>query len=496
MQQLLDLNRIEDYRLFIKAKGIPRFRCHGRMIEVPDEYAHLLGEAKLGPRGGRPYKPIDGLFDYEADIARLAILKKKFSIFADCGLGKTIMLLEYAKHVAKTLPRDKRLLIVSPLMVVKQTQREAMKWYGKAFPLARIHANELAGWLQGETTHRIGITNYDALTDELSQGRLGGLILDESSSLKSAYGAWARVVLKLGDGLEYKLCCTGTPAPNDRIEFANHAVFMDAFQTVNAFLAKYFVNRGQTGERWELKPHALEPFYRDLSHWCIFLTNPATYGWKDNCENIPPIVVHIHDIDMTTEQREAVMVLTGKLFMDEPGGITKRAKLAQIGKGNLNGTKIDTLKPAYIRALVDSWPDESTIIWCEFNNEQEGMQRTFPEAGSISGDTPIEEREKLIDDFKERRTRILISKPSILGFGLNLQVATRQVFSGLRDSYEKFYQAVKRSNRYGSTLPLNVHLPVTEIERPMIDTVLRKASRIQRDTEEQEAIFKRWRVQA
>jgi len=205
---------------------------------------------------------------------------------------------------------------------------------------------------------------------------------------------------------------------------------------------------------------------------------------------VPPINIHIHDIDLTGEQREAVYGLTGTLFLDSPGGITKRAKLSQIGKGSHNGEDIATLKPACIKKLVQSFGDESTIIWCHFNHEQDGMDRLFPEAASIRGDTKHERREELIAEFKAGKRKVLISKSKVMGFGLNLQVATRQVFSGINDSYESFYQAVKRSNRYGSKLPLNVHIPVTEIERPMIENVLRKASRVQSDTETQERLFK------
>jgi hypothetical protein len=283
------------------------------------------------------------------------------------------------------------------------------------------------------------------------------------------------------------LCGTGTPAPNDRIEYANHAVFLDRARTVNEFLASYFINRGETQNRWELKPHALKPFYRSLADWSIFLTNPATYGWKDNVGTMPPMHIHIDHIELTPEQRKAAQTLTGSLITNNIGGIGDRGKLSQIAKGK-NG--IPTNKPAFIRSMVDSWPDESTIIWCRYNDEQEMMERTFPDAVSISGDTPIEKRREMIRQFKAGEKKVLISKGKILGFGLNLQICTRQIFSGLNDSYEEFYQCVKRSNRIGSTRPLNVHIPVTELEVPFVDNVLRKASRVEADTLEQEALFK------
>ena len=151
---------------------------------------------------------------------------------------------------------------------------------------------------------------------------------------------------------------------------------------------------------------------------------------------------------------------------------------------------METNKPAFIRAQVDSWPDESTIIWCHYNDEQERMEKTFPEAVSITGATKESDREEAIRRFKSGEVKVLITKLKILGFGLNLQVCTRQVFSGLKDSYEEFYQGVKRSNRIGSTKPLNVHIPVTELEYPFVENVLRKAARVEQDTREQEELFK------
>ena len=327
---------------------------------------------------------------------------------------------------------------------------------------------------------------------------LGALILDESSLLKSHYGKWGTKLLELGAGIKWKLCATGTPAPNDRIEYANHAVFMDAFPSVNSFLARFFVNRGQTDNRWEMKPHALRPFYHALSHWSIFVTRPATYGWHDNSDTIPPIHVHEEDVPLTKEQQKLAFHVTGELFASHIGGITNRSVLSQIAKGSHKSKPVPTNKPAHIRRMIERWPDESTIVWCRFNAEQELLYKEFAESpflsrggvASITGATPDAKRQQIVDDFKAGRTRTLVTKPKILGFGLNLQIATRQVFSSCEDSYELFHQAVKRSNRIGSTRPLHVYLPVTDIERMQMENVLRKAKLVQQDTEEQEAIFK------
>ena len=486
MQVNFKTGDMASYRQFLRLKKLPTYSWVGTSAIIPDEYSHLL-DGETTEANEHDIECSEFLFDYQRAIAEMAIRKQKFAVFADCGLGKTAILLEFAKHAAKS---SRKVLIVSPLMVIPQTIDEAAKFY-PGMDIAQINAANLQYWLDSTDSldSQIGITNYEAIREDLTAGQLDALILDESSMLKSHYGAWGTRLIDLGRGLKWKLALTGTPAPNDRIEYANHAVFCDHFRTVNEFLARYFVNRGETQNRWEIKPHALKPFYRDLSHWCIFLTNPATYGWNDNCGTIPPINVHIDYIDLTGEQRKASQSLTGGLFVNNVGGIGSRGKLSQLAKGRLNGADVATNKPEFIRQMVESWPDESTLIWCRYNDEQDAMERVFPDAASIGGDTPQDKRLRLIDEFKRGERRVLISKPKILGFGLNLQIATRQVFSGLQDSYEEFYQAVKRSNRVGSTKPLNVHIPITELEEPMIQTVLEKAKRVQADTEQQEKLF-------
>lgn len=478
----LDAGSVRDYQTFLAVKQLPKYRIVGGTAYFPSEYASIVGMSRVELQ--RPdYEPPSWMWDYQRDIMRIAVAKKKYCVFADCGLGKTPMILEFGRYAQRAT--SKKVLLVSPLMVVGQTCKEHERFFGE--PLRQVTARDLPEWLRTGTG--MAITNYDAITDDLPTCDLGGLVLDESSMLKSHYGAWGTRLIEMGRGVEYKMAATGTPAPNDRIEYANHAVFMDAFPTVNSFLARFFVNRGQTRERWMLKPHALGPFYLALSHWCIFLTNPATYGWKDNCGTIPPIHVHIDDVPLTAEQRTAFMDTYGSMFVNEAGGIGERGKIARLGKGFHNGKKINANKTQFIKDMIASWPDESTIVWCKYNQEQDDICAALPECGNIDGSTPLEERLRIIDGFKSGHIKVLITKTKLLGFGLNLQIATRHVFSGLQDSYEEFYQAVKRSNRYGSTKPLNVHIPITEYERPMVETVMSKAERVQRDTEEQEKMF-------
>jgi len=485
MQITFDPNSVDDYRLFLRAKAVPRFRLAGRAATIPDEHAGSLG---LRPRRAASglYQAPGWAFDYQGAISALSIRKRRFAVFAGCGLGKTIILLEFAFHAAASM-RRRCALVVAPLMVVPQIVQEAFRFYGSP-SVRQVRAHELQAFLDAPDAS-VGVTNYEALTPNLRPGKLGCLVADESSTMKSHYGAWGGRLVRLGKGLEWKLALTGTPAPNDRIEYATHAVFLDQFPTVNAFLAKYFANRGETGERWELKPHALRAFYRDLSHWSIFVNDPATYGWKDNVGSIPPIRVHVHDVPLTQAQRACLPASMG--IGGVSGGMVSRGRLAQLAKGRHEGRAVETAKPGYIRDMVDSWKaQESTLVWCRYNAEQDLMHGTLDGSASVAGGTPDEERRLIVQAFQDGECRTLVTKPRILGFGLNLQAATRQVFSTCHDSYEEYWQAVKRSNRVGSVKPLDVHLPVTEIERPMMENVLRKAARVEADTREQEALFK------
>jgi hypothetical protein len=489
MRLTFDVNSIESYRQFLRVKSLPIYRVRGHWAEFPDEYAGLVCGREAAAVPVLNYDPTPGLFDYQTAISALAIRKRKYCIFARVGLGKTFMFLEYARHVGHVLPADQCVLIVSPPMVIPQTIDECNRFYRGSLSLRHVKANELAAWTQNPDA-RIGITNWEALTDKVQRGRIGCIVADESSVMKSHYGKWGMRLLELGRGLDWKLCCTGTPAPNDRVEFANHAVFMDAFPTVNAFLAKYFVNKGKTGERWEIRPHAVGKFYRDLSHWCIFLENPGTYGWKDNSGPLPPIHVHIEPVPLTPEQQALAYCNTGSLFADKIGGITNRATLAQIAKGTYKKKPVPTNKFEHIRKLVASWPGESTIIWCKYNDEQSRVEAVLPHAASIKGETPYGRRLEMIRDYKSGWQSDLITKPEILGFGQNLQITTRMIFSTCQDSWEDYWQCIGRANRVGSTKPLNVHIPATDIELPMIDTVMAKAKRIEADTKEQEEMFR------
>ncbi len=212
MEMVIDTTKPEHYDAFLRVKQLPSYHFVGHKAIFPDDYANFVTGTKA--RTKIRYKAPSWMFDYQRDILAMAIHRRKFAAFVECGLGKTAILLEFARWAAAELDASRRVLIISPLMVVKQTLGEAAKFFGGTLPIEKVDAANLPAWLRGDGASRIGITNYDALTDDLPQGQLGGLILDESSMLKSHYGKWGTTCIRLGRGLEWKLCCTGTPAPN------------------------------------------------------------------------------------------------------------------------------------------------------------------------------------------------------------------------------------------------------------------------------------------
>ena len=248
MSGIIDTRSIQDYRAFLRIRQLPSYRFRGCVAEYPPEYAAFVSGIDKQPPAPIACDLSPFLFDYQRDITRIALTKRKFAVFADCGLGKTLIFLEWAKHVQAAIGRDRPILIVSPLMVVPQTIAEAERFYGDTLPIQQVRASELADWTQHGDG--IGITNFEALSPDVPRGKLGALVIDESSMLKSHYGKWGAELIRLGGGLDYKLALTGTPAPNDRIEYANHAVFLDVHPTVNSFLARYLLNRGQPEIWW------------------------------------------------------------------------------------------------------------------------------------------------------------------------------------------------------------------------------------------------------
>jgi DNA modification methylase len=431
------------------------------------------------------------LFDYQAWTVKMALDRQRFAIFAMTGMGKTAMQLEWARHVSV----HGRVLIIAPLNICQQTIAECVRWYGDSFVLRDCtDRTDLNKWLiDGEG---VAITNYEKLDDCHEALPVVGMVLDESSVLKASMGVRRTALIAAARGLRWKLCCSATPAPNDRLEYAEHAYFLDVVRSTREFLAAFFVNRD--GE-WQLKRHGEKAFYRHLASWSVFMRDPRAYGFDDHTMDLPELNVIYESVPLTDEQmsraRQWESGQQPSLFGATPGGITSRTKVLQIANGFelVNGKPVSfaSNKPATVAEIAnDRYPDERVIVWTNYDEEAAQLGRLIPDATVLSGKTPIKERTRVLDEFADGSgSRVLIAKVAMFSFGLNLQHCRVMVFSSMTDSFERWFQAIRRCHRYGQDKPVQVHVPLTELDRAICENVLSKESVFLADAAAQESEF-------
>lgn len=499
---------LEKYALFLKAKTLPEKRL--RYCWKNDKYVlitHMRYAKNLGITN-EEYRPTDlpisdFLFDYQKFIVRQALASKRYAIYADCGLGKTAMFLEFARHVLyKT---GGKVLVLSPLQIIPQTIEESVRFYGDAPVQIRTREDLLAWLADGDHADRFAITNYEKLIEDVTPelNSLSGLICDESSIFKTGGGVIKWNIIKSVKGIEYKLSCTATPAPNDTMEYASQASFLGKLRSEGEIMWTYF-QRDKQGN-WHIKPYAREGFYRFLSSWSMYIRNPVHYGFADNLGSIPAPEFHTIEIEQTPEQKEEELKIRrtkseNRMFGDLKVGVVKRMKLSQVAKGFLYNkdktiTRIPSLKPAIVAEIISKAVSEGrqVLVWTVFDEEGEILLESLDaviNAKILSGKTPEHKRLEMIEDFRHDKVSVLISKPSLLGFGLNFQFCTAMVFSGWDDSFERFYQALKRAHRFGQTKSLQVYLPVIKnLEGAILDNVIKKKGNFEADALKHEAIF-------
>lgn len=482
--ELIDCSDLSltSYEKFINSKLSTNYVVKGRVIKT-QIYQNDINVDDIETE--------NHLFDYQRFIVKTALKKMRYAVFADCGLGKTAIFLSWARHLGKHT--TKKILIVSPLSVIKQTISEEEKFYGES-TIENLHKKSLSEWLCDDSRSRIGIINYDAFHETKDiNNRLFGIILDESSILKNATGATSTALINTFRGVPYKLCCTATPAPNDREEYASHSTFLGYTRSNREFLAKYFVNR-ENG--WDIKPHSLQHFYRELSEWSIFLRSPDAYGFDSNVKDIPEPTIDVIPIAWTDQQRK---LFKTNAFSGHPDELlAKKHYFLRLSKGihyeNAKTAYVENEKINVIKKLIFEHPKEKVIVWCIYNEEEKMLHDMLYAAGIktvvISGDSDEEQRyEKLKEYQNNPELNVLITKSKILGFGINLQQSSVHIFSGMSDSYEQFYQAIRRSYRYGQKRQLHVYIPVTDAEQTILDNVLSKKNLIEIDAKNQEGCF-------
>jgi len=362
------------------------------------------------------------MFDFQKFIVKRALKAGKYAIFADCGLGKTLMQLEWANQVSKYT--NKAVLILAPLAVVGQTYQE-----GKKF---------------GIDMNNIDVQNYEQL-DNIDCSIYGGVVLDESSILKNFEGATKKQILDNFYNTPYKLACTATPSPNDPMELGNHSEFLN-IMTRNEMLAMYFIHDGGETSKWRIKGHATKLFYQFVGTWAIMLNKPSDIGFNKEGYELPKL--NITENQIKTPKRE-----NGSLFND-----------AIISATNFNSelrlTKIERLDE--VVNIINLKPNENFIIWIKQNEEGELLKKLLPDAIEVKGSDSNEWKKEKLLGFANNEFRILITKTKIASFGMNYQNCKNQIFASLDFSFEGLYQAIRRSYRFGQKDEVNIYLITTD----------------------------------
>jgi DNA modification methylase len=411
-----------------------------------DYRAFLEAKATYAPACGFSVSPDQinpMLFPFQRDLVLWALRLGRAALFEDCGLGKTPQQLEWGRHVSEHTGAP--VLIFAPLAVSYQTQREGEKF---GIPVRVVKR-------QSDIGPGINVTNYAKLEHFTPDG-LAGLVLDESSILKGFDGKTRKSITDFGRSVPYRLACTATPAPNDYMELGNHAEFLGVM-TLQEMLSMFFVHDGGDTSKWRLKGHAVSEFWKWVCSWAAAIRKPADLGYDDDGFTLPPL--HMHQITVTADA-----VPDGFLFAPEGNTLQERHE----ARRNSIAERV-----AACSALVNG-DDEKWIVWCNLNAESGALAKSIPTALEVRGSHSDEFKEEAILRFVSDEPVDLISKPVMFGYGLNLQCSSRLAFVGLSDSYEQFYQAVRRSWRFGQTRPVHCYIITADTEGPVVRNIERK----------------------
>ena len=390
------------------------------------------------------------LYGFQKAIVRWGLAKGKAALFLDTGLGKTIQQCEWARHVCRHTGGN--VLIVAPLCVSQQTVEEAAK-FGIEVRYVRDQSQVQPG---------ISITNYEMLR-HFDASQFVGVVLDESSILKDHTSKTRQMIIDMFSRTPYRLSCTATPSPNDFMELGNQAEFLGVMSAVE-MLAMFFVHDGGDTSKWRLKGHGKTRFWEWMASWAICIKSPYDLGFDGSAYVLPELCIHEHVIEAP--------VLDGQLFVGVAQTLSERRQAKR--------QSIDDR----VRLVADmvNRSDEEWIVWCHLNDESIALAKAIPDAVEVYGTLDPDEKERRIMRFTHGEARVLISKPSISGFGMNWQHCRNQAFVGLDDSFESYYQAVRRCYRFGQKRPVNVHLVCSEAEGAVKANLERKQAQAEEMT--------------
>lgn len=386
----------------------------------------------------------ESLFAWQRQIVRWALQRGRAALFLDTGLGKTACQLEWARHVIGRT--DGNVLILAPLAVAGQTVREGEK-FGVEVTLCKTAADVRPG---------INIANYERL-HHFNAADFAGIVLDESSILKSLDGSLRNALVAFAQTIPYRLCATATPSPNDIVELGNHAEFLD-IMTEKEMKALFFTQDGNSSHNWRLKNYAREDFWVWLASWSVAIRRPSDIGHEDDRFVLPAL--HVHQIDVTvTEPTQGYMFPVEAVTLQDQ---------RQIRRDSL----VDRVERA--AAIIAQEPDEQWIVWCDLNVESAALTKAIPGAVEVKGSDSDSHKTAAAQGFLDGSVRVLVSKPSIFGWGLNWQHCARICFVGVSHSFEAYYQALRRCWRFGQTREVHAYVVVAETEGRVVRNLQRK----------------------
>lgn len=393
------------------------------------------------------------LFPHQSSIVDWALRRGRAAIFADTGLGKTAMQVEWARHVSSA----GRVLILAPLAVAEQTVREAER-----FGVRVVFARDPSA-----TDSRIVIANYDMLEHFIDEP-WSGVVLDESSILKAYDGATRTAIIEAFADVEFRLACTATPAPNDHTELGNHSEFLGIRSRVE-MLSEYFCHDGGDTAVWRLKGHAEESFWNWVCEWAVTIKKPSDLGFDDNGYNLPPLEMREHVIQVGAELAQRA----GLLFAPDATTLSDQ-----------RATRRMTMEKRVAKVADLARGDQPAIVWCELNDESDAIERAISDAVQVRGSDDREVKRERLLGFADGKYRVMVTKPSIAGFGLNWQHCATVIFAGASHSYEQTYQAIRRCWRFGQTRPVTVHVIRAETESAIVANFRRKEADAERMSRE------------
>ena len=377
------------------------------------------------------------LYEFQKDIVRWALKKGKACIFADCGLGKTPMQLSWAHQVCTHA--GGMVLILAPLAVADQTKREAEK-FGYTAKVVESQSECISG---------INITNYEKM-DRFVANEFVGVVLDESSILKSYSGKVRTAIIQNFHSVPYKLACTATPAPNDYMEIGNHSEFCGVM-TRSEMLSMFFVHDGGQTSKWRLKGHATDVFWQWLATFSVFVDNPANIGYQVSGYDLPKLNIN-------------------EIIVDGNEPIKESLTLTERREARKESLELRCKKAA---ELVNS-SNEQWLVWCDLNDESARLSELISESVEVKGSDKSEYKSNSMLAFSDGTVKCLITKPKIAGFGMNWQNCHNMIFTGLSDSYEQYYQAVRRCWRFGQEKTVNVYIIISAKEGCVKENIERK----------------------